>query len=394
MRFIVVLIVLILAGCTSVESIGEGISGITDYFLGGEDNTDPPNPLVEYEPEIEPEVLWKESVGVGADEKSLKLVPAVGTDKVIAADREGLVEARTLTEGELIWDVDTEFSFSGGPGLGAGTVILGTSDAHVVALNSENGDKLWDVSVSSEVLSVPVISKGIVVVCTIDGSIIALNEKTGEKLWNYVRSVPALSIRGSGSPIIVEGNVISGEDNGKLMALRLTDGKFSWETSVVLPKGRSEIDRLVDLDADPIESGGVIYVVSYHGGIGAVSELDGDVLWRKEDISSSSGLSVDNDYLYLADSESHVMQLDHRTGSPLWKQKDLQNRRLTAPVAHQKYVVTGDFEGYVHWLSTVDGRQLARVQITKAPIDARPVVVDNTVYVYANDGTLAALRVR
>lgn len=394
MHFIVLLAALSLAGCSAVESVSEGFSGITDFFMGGADNSEPPKPLVEYTPEIQLEVLWKESVGVGSEEQSLKLVPAVGAGKVVAADREGLVEARKLSDGELLWEAETEFHFSGGPGLGAGTVILGTSDAEVVALNSESGDILWKALVSSEVLSVPVVSAGIVVVRTTDGSITALNEKTGKMLWNYVRSVPALSIRGTSSPIIVEDNVISGEDSGKLMALRLTDGKFSWETSVALPKGRSEIERLVDLDVDPLESGGVIYVASYHGGIGAVSELDGDVLWRKEDISSSSGMSSDGDYLYLSNTESHVMQLDHRTGSPLWKQKDLQNRKLTAPVAYNHYVVTGDFEGYVHWLSTNDGRQLGNIQITEGPIDAKPVVVDDTVIIYAKDGTLAAVKAR
>lgn len=394
MHLIILLAALSLTGCSAAESIGEGLSGITDFFLGGADNSEPPKPLTEYTPEIQLEVLWKESVGVGAEEQSLKLVPAVGGGKVFAADREGLVEARKLSDGDLLWEAETEFHFSGGPGLGAGTVVLGTTDAEVVALNSENGDILWKALVTSEVLSVPVVSSGTVIVRTTDGSIVALNEKTGKRLWNYVRSVPALSIRGTSSPIVVEDNVISGEDSGKLTALRLTDGKFSWETSIALPKGRSEIERLVDLDVDPVENAGVIYVASYHGGIGAVSELDGDVLWRKEDISSSSGISSDGDYLYLADTESHVMQLDHRTGSPLWKQKDLQNRRLTAPAAYHGYVVTGDLEGYVHWLSSSDGRQLARVGITDGPIDARPVVVDDIVIVYAKDGTLAAVKAR
>ncbi|MGR9085564.1 MAG: outer membrane protein assembly factor BamB [Gammaproteobacteria bacterium] len=394
MHFLLLMAVLGLTGCTSPGSVGESLSGLRDYFLGGADNTEPPAPLVEYEPEIQLEVLWKESVGVGADRHALNLVPAIGSGKIIAADRKGIVQARNVSDGDLIWEADTDYHFSGGPGLGAGTVILGTSDAEVVALSIENGDILWHTTVSSEVLSVPLAADGIVVVRAIDGSIVALNEKTGERLWNYVRSVPALSIRGTGSPIVVEDNVINGEDNGKLIALRLTDGKFAWETSVVLPKGRSEIERLVDLDTDPIEAHGVIYVASYHGGIGAVSELDGDVLWRKEDISSSSGLSADNNYLYLADSESHVMQLDHRTGSPLWKQKDLQNRRLTAPAVYQNYVVVGDFEGYMHWLSAVDGRQLANVRIAKAAIDSKSIVENDIVYVYANDGTLAALTVR
>lgn len=396
MRLLLFLLIFIalLTGCAAVDTLNEGVSGISNYFLGGEDNADPPNVLVEYTPEIKTEVIWKESVGVGADEQSLKLIPVIGSGKIIAADREGVVQARSLTTGNLIWETETGVHFSGGPGLGTDTVILGSSNAEVVALNIETGAVLWKTAVSSEVLSVPVVGQDIVIVRTTDGAVVALDEKTGGKRWNYERTVPALSIRGTGSPLIVEDNVIGGYDNGKMMALRLADGKYVWETSIAVPKGRSEIERLVDLDVDPININGVIYVASYQGGIAAISELDGDVLWRNETISSHSGLSNDFRYLYLTDSESHVMQLDQHSGAALWKQKELHQRKLTAPAAYENYVVAGDFEGYVHWLSSIDGRQMGRIQVTDGPIDAKPIVMDNIVYVYAKDGTLAALKVQ
>ncbi len=409
-KFVLCLVpcIFLLTGCATVETLSEGVAGITDYFLGGEDNADPPSVLIESTPEIKIEVVWKESVGVGTNapsfklipiigsgnEQSLKLIPAIGSGKILAADHAGLVQARSMTTGNLIWETETGVQFSGGPGLGQGSMILGSSDAEVVALNIETGAVLWKSIVSSEVLSVPVVANGIVVVRTTDGAVIALDEKTGGKRWNYERTVPALSIRGTGSPLIVEDNVIGGYDNGKVMALRLADGKYVWETSIAVSKGRSEIERLVDLDVDPIVINGVIYVASYQSGIAAISELDGDVLWRNETISSHSGLSHDDRYLYLADSQSHVLQIDQRSGAALWKQKDLHQRRLTAPATYENYVVVGDFEGYVHWLSITDGRQLGRVQVTDAAIDAQPIVVDNTVYVYAKDGTLAALKVQ
>jgi len=388
------LLITVLTGCAAVETFQEGVSGISDYFLGGEDNADPPSPLIEYQPEIKTEVIWKESVGVGADEQSLKLIPVIGSGKIVAADREGLVQARSPTTGNLVWETETGVHFSGGPGLGSGTVILGSSDAEVVALDIESGAVLWKSAVSSEVLSVPVVADGIVIVRTTDGSVVALDEKTGGKRWSYERSVPALSLRGTGSPLVVGDKVVGGYDNGKLMALRLADGKYVWETSIAIPKGRSEIERLVDLDVDPIVINDVIYVASFQGGVAAISEADGDILWRNEGVSSHSGLSNDYRYLYLANPESHVMQLDQRSGAGLWKQKDLHQRRLTAPAAYENYVVVGDFEGYVHWLSSTDGRQMGRIQITDGAIDAKPIVADNIVYVYAKDGTLAALKVQ
>ncbi len=395
MRFFTLVFFLIaLTGCTAIDTINESIDGITNYFKGGEDNSDPPAVLIEYPPELKIEELWSESVGVGADEQSLKLLPVKGFGKLLVADREGLVQARDLMTGKIIWKVDTDIHYSAGPGVGVGTVVLGSSDADVVALNSENGQQLWRSKVSSEVLSVPVVANGIVIVRTTDGEIIALNEKTGAKLWNYEHNSPALSVRGIGTPIIADGNIIEGYDNGKLMALRLSDGKYVWETSMAIPKGRSEVERLVDLDIDPIDISGIIFIASYRGGAAAISDSDGDVLWRNEAISSYTGMSYDSRHLYISDTTDDVWQLEQQTGASLWKQKELHQRKLTAPVVYGNYVVVCDFEGYAHWLSKVDGRQLGRVKISDSAIDARPLIVDNVVYVYAKDGTLAALRIR
>lgn len=394
MRLITLLCVcLTLTGCAAMDTLSESVDGISNYFKGGEDNSDPPSALVEYTPEIKIQEVWKESVGVGADEQSLKLIPASGFGKLLIADREGLVEARDLDTGRVIWEVKTELNLSAGPGLGAGTVILGSSDADVIALNADTGVQLWKTKVSSEVLSVPVVANDIVVVRTTDGEMVALSEKTGGKRWNYEHNAPALSVRGIGAPLIVAEHVIEGYDNGKMIALRLLDGKYAWETTVAIPKGRSEVERLVDLDVDPIEVAGVVYIASYRGGVAAISEADGEVMWRNDAISSYTGMTNDFRHLYLSDATDDVWQIEQRTGASLWKQKELHQRKLTAPAVYGSYVVVGDFEGYVHWLSVNDGRQLGRVKIADSAIDAKPLVVNDTVYIYAKDGTLAALRV-
>ena len=349
--------------------------------------------LVEYPPEVKIKEVWKESVGVGADEQTLKLIPASGFGKLFVADREGLVQARDPDTGRVIWEVKTELKLSAGPGLGAGTVILGSSDADVIALNADTGAQLWKAKASSEVLSVPVVANDIVIVRSTDGEMVALSEKSGGKRWNYEHNAPALSVRGVGAPLVITDRVIEGFDNGKLIALRLIDGKYAWETTVAIPKGRSEVERLVDLDVDPIDVAGVIYIASYRGGVAAISESDGDIMWRNETISSYTGLSHDFRHLYLSDATDDVWQIEQRTGASLWKQKELHQRKLTAPAVYENYVVVGDFEGYVHWLSVNDGRQLGRVKVSDSAIDSKPLVINDTVYIYAKDGTLAALKI-
>ena len=394
-RLLVLVIAISLTACTALDTMKESISGISDYFSGGEDNADPPALLNETDvAEVHIEEIWDASIGVGSDEKSVKLPPVVSGSNIIVADREGVVQARNLLTGDKIWSTDTELSLSGGVGLGNGIVVFGSSNAQVIALNLDNGEIIWNSTVSGEVLATPLVIKNKVIVRTTDGAISALDDKTGGKLWNYEHNVPALTIRGISAPLAVNDKVIAGYDNGKLIALDLANGKFAWETSIAIPKGRSEVDRLVDLDVDPIEINDVVYIASYRGGLSAVSASDGDTMWRNDSISSHTGLSNDFRYLYITDSHAHVWQIDQHNGAGLWQQKDLHHRRLTAPATYQNYIVVGDFEGYVHWLSSSDGRLLGRIQITDQPIENKPVIVDDIVYVYAKDGTLSALKIK
>ncbi len=383
-----------LHGCAVFEAGGDLVDSAAGFFSGGEDNNAPPAPLLEYSPEIEIDQLWSEDNGSGAEDHFLKLILTIAYGKAFAADQNGLLEARDVRSGEVVWSVDSEYSFSAGPGSGIDLVVMGSSDAEVIAFDLESGDEKWKTRVSSEILAVPVLADGKVIIRTIDGKVLALSENDGGKLWEFERSVPALSIRGSSTPLVVGDAVIVGYANGKMTALRLSDGKKMWETSIAIPGGRSEVERLVDLDADPVVSDGVVYISSFQGGTSAVLDIDGDVLWRNEDVSSFTGLGHDWRYVYVSDADSKVWQLDQRNGASLWKQDELKHRGLTTPVAYEDFVVVGDFEGYLHWLAISDGRQLARVQVTDAAIEAQPVVVENTVYVYAKDGTLAAYQAR
>lgn len=384
----------LLSGCAGLDAGRDLISGLSDTIFGEDDTADPPALLTEFQAELQIDVLWKESVGDGADKQFLKLIPAVQSDRIYAADRQGTLQARNTSNGDLIWESSNELTYSAGPGLGREVLLMGCTSGEVVAYDIATGEQKWLTTVPSEVQAVPVVAKGTVIIRTTDGKVIALREADGSQLWLAESSVPALSIRGAGAPIVIEDTVIVGSANGKMQALQLSDGKNLWEATIAMPTGRSEVERLVDLDVDPVSNRGAIYVSSFTGGTTSVSEVDGDVIWRNPDISSYAGFSADYRYLYVTDTHSEVSQLDQRNGASLWKQKDLHNRQLTAAVVYDNYVVVGDFEGYVHWLSTSDGRLLGRTQIASSPIEAKPVIVDGTVYIYAKDGTLAALKAR
>jgi outer membrane protein assembly factor BamB len=383
-----------LSACASLNYLGASIQDLGDSLFGNNQDSEPPAPLTEYDIEVELEVVWKESIGIGKDRRFLKLDLVLRDDILFVADKGGLLQARTAATGDLRWEQETDYAFSAGPGVSADTLILGSSKADVIAFSRHSGEKLWSVLVSSEVLASPVITQNIAIIRTTDGGIIALNEKDGHQLWSFEKNVPELSIRGKGKPLIVDQQVIVGYASGKLLSLDLKTGKINWESTIAVPSGRSEVERLVDLDSDPIEKDGIIYISSYNGGTTAVTKEDGKPLWRNPNLSAYTALNSDQRYLYLSDSAGDVWQLEQGNGYSLWKQDALHFRLLTTPITYDNYVVVGDYEGYVHWLSRSDGRLLNRIKVAGDAIDSTPVVMDEMVYIYAKDGTLAALKAR
>ncbi len=372
---------LLLAGCSSLNPID---------WLAPDEEINPPSELVEMENQIVVRSLWSGSVGKGADGQLVKLAPFVLDERIYLANQDGRVEVRDIAAGTLIWQVDTGLEITGGPGVGDDLVLIGSSDGDLLALDAETGEERWRATVSSEVLSVPKAADGIAVVHTVDGKLFGFDAVNGSRNWLYDRSVPVLSLHGSSSPAISDGMVIAGFASGKLVALDLNSGDLLWEVSVTAPSGRSELERMVDIDGDPLIVDGVVYVASYNGDLAAVSQDTGVVLWRRS-LPAYAGVATDWINLYVVDTVGEVWAVDPQNGAALWKNKKLKYRRLSAPAVLGEYVLAGDFEGYVHWLSREDGRLLARVRVGGGPISNGPVVVDDVAYVYGDDGSIAAL---
>ncbi|MBI2379761.1 MAG: outer membrane protein assembly factor BamB [Gammaproteobacteria bacterium] len=393
-----------------VMVLGSAVNGCA---LWEDDDVTPPAPLPEAQ-SLELKPLWSESVGSGLGEGYSRLTPAVAAGKVFAADYEGHVEALNAATGDTLWEQilisevnpDPESSwyefwnwFDGKPkartagavGVGSGLVLVGTLDAEVIALDAETGAEKWRNLVSSEVVAPPVVAEGRVLVRTIDGKLFALDAETGKRAWLYDRSVPVLTLRGTSAATASRGAALASFDSGKVAAVFIPDGRVIWEKSLITSKGRSEFDRVSDMDADPVATDDVVYVVSYHGQVAALDLRSGETLWQREQ-SSFRQMGIDERALYVTDEESHVRALELGSGASLWTSVELNNRGLTGPTAFGNYVVVGDFEGYVHFLSREDGHYLGRYEVDDDGIESAPVVDGDTMYVYGRGGELTAFK--
>ncbi len=383
-RISVISLLLLLVGCGSLDPL---------KLLEDESNVEPPAELVELKSSIGVRKLWSTSVGSGSSEDRVKLVPYIQGNRVYVADREGVVKALDSSSGRIVWSVEKEgLEISGGPGAGEGLVLIGTSNGEVVALSEQDGSEKWRARVSSEVLSVPKAGRGVVVVHTIDGKLYAMDASDGKLKWVYDRSIPVLTLHGNSSPVISGSAVMCGLASGKLVSFDLESGQQIWESTIAVPTGRSELERMVDIDGDPVVQSGMIYVATYQGQLAAVVEDTGDVVWRRK-LSSYAGLGADFENLYVSDAEDMVWAIDPKNSSSMWKQSKLRGRKLSAPAVLGGYVVVGDFEGYLHWMSPEDGHMVARTRVGDEPITTPPVIDGKVAYVLGDGGELAAIAI-
>ncbi len=395
MRTILLLMfALFISGCGTLDGLKDSLSDATGLFNEGNDPRKP-NELKELKTSLKKNVLWEVDTGVGTDEQRVNLIPAIIDDEsIVVADREGTILNLSLESGKKIWREELDLPLSAAVGVGDFNLYVGSSNGYVVALSQDDGKVVWKVSVPSEVLAIPQADESIVIVRTIDGQVIGLDEDTGEQQWSYKQPVPALSLRGTSTPALFQGAAICGFARGRLIALRVEDGLPIWQTIVAIPTGRSELDRMVDLDADPVVDDETVFVASYQGGVAALILASGEPLWQQPDVSVESGITLDWQALYVSDENGDVWVLNRENGQPFWKQDALHFRELTTPVLYRDTLVVGDFEGYLHWLSQEDGSLLDRKKISDERILAKPLVVDDVLYIYSSDGLLTAMTVK
>lgn len=365
------------------------VAAIAAGCASGSGNT--PAKLVDIkQPEVRAASIWKGDAGVGGKGRFSGLGMVIHEGRLYTADAKGRVYAMNVDTGEQLWRVDTGLRLLGGPGLADGRLLLGTLDGEVVALSADDGSRLWATSVSSEVLAQPVGSRDIVVARGTDGRIYGLDGATGEQVWIFERATPSLTLRGLSDPVISGRSVLLGLDTGELVSLDLRTGEPEWQRTVREPTGRNELERIVDIDADLVVDDGRIFAVSYGGELAVMTVSTGRELWRRN-VASYAGMAVDSARVFVSDAAGTVWALDADTGAKLWTQDALAYRQLTAPVLHKGNLVVGDLEGYLHWLSPVDGTLIARRKVAGSAIAEAPQVYGGVLFVLGADGEIRAL---
>jgi outer membrane protein assembly factor BamB len=352
---------------------------------------DPPAELAKIQARRDVDRAW--SAGLGGDSESLRLAlrPAVAEGVVYAASHGGEVNALKADNGRKVWEVKTKLALSAGPEVGGGLVVLGSSDGDIIALDATNGTERWRRRIASEVLARPLIVNDLIVVRTVDGHIDALSAVDGATRWSYDEPVPRLTLRGTAPPVLANDRIIAGFDNGKVVALDPRNGDVLWDVVVNAPHGRTELERLADIDSPARVSGDDVFVVGFQGRV-AMLALESGQIWWARDASSYRGFTMDDENLYLTNSDSVVIAMRRSDGAVQWEQSAMRRRGLTAPAVDGDSLVVGDFEGYLHWLDKATGEIVARQKTDGERITNSAVTSESGVFVQTDSGKLLAFR--
>ena len=336
---------------------------------------------------------WRINVGNGQGDNYKKLTPVVDGGFVFAASDDGEIMAVNTINGDLMWQTEVENSITGGVGAGDGIVMIGTEAAELIVFNQSNGEEVWRASVSSEILSQPKTNGDIVVAQTVDGKLIALNREDGMQRWTYETTLPALTLRGTSSPILTsEGTVVAGFSNGILVSVGAEDGVYVWEERVAVPDGQYDIERVIDVDGELLVDGSRILAASYQGNLMAFDIASGQIVWGME-ASSYHGMDQGFGNIYYSDDKSHLIALRNNSSDVVWQNEELQYRDLTAPKTISNYVAIADYEGYLHLVSQIDGRIVGRTRIDNDGIRSNLIDDDGKLIVYGNSGSLVSLTI-
>ena len=359
------------------------------------DNSEPPAPLTDIDQPIPLEIDWTTDTGAGIDTASYTMQPLLVQNLFFSVDTEGLVKSISAENGKVKWNFETGLLAITGLAGNSEVLVASSMDGDLRAYNllERKPELRWSIKLNGEIRATPVIDGEQVFVRTSDGRLSGISLLDGRVQWTVSRRVPALSLTGNSRPLVSGDLVYSGFDDGKIVAFNRIDGTTVWEVTVSLPSGRTEIERMVDLDGQFILRDGVIYISSYQGRLLAIQALDGNVLWSRK-FSSYQSIEIDDEALFLSSDNSHLWSIDRRTGSAFWMQDVLHARKITAPVLIGNNLVVADLEGYVHWFDKSDGALAGRIRPTNTRYLVQPQIWQQKVVVIDSDGYLSSLSLK
>jgi outer membrane protein assembly factor BamB len=370
----------VLAGCSSLASLNP--------FESKKEPRNPPAALTDFKATLGVRTAWSTPVGSAG---TFAFSPAIANRSVYAAAADGSVTRIDLASGQSLWRISAGARLTAGVGSDGNTVAVAGEKGAVLAFDRD-GKQRWAAQTSSEVLSAPAVGQGLVIVRSVDNRIVAFDAETGTRRWSVQRTTPVLTLRTAPGITIADSTAYVALPGGRLLALAMSNGGQRWENAVGDARGTTELERIADISGAPMIWGREVCAVAYQGRVACFDAGSGALRWAK-DLSSDVGLGIDERFVFAADEHGVLNAFTRDGGVSVWRNKQLANRHLSAPVSYGRAVAVGDAQGYVHFLSREDGAFLARVSTDGSPIVSAPIVEGANMLFQTQSGTVFALAI-
>lgn len=400
-RLLAGLLIVLLAGCASK-------SATTD----NNEESASRSSLAPLQSSVDLKVMWRTQLGEGPGSNYSRIELAVVDNIVYSVSVDGSVFAVSLDNGRTLWRQRLATPITGGITHDRGDLFVSTMDGRLHALAATDGSLHWSTRLTSEAIAPVGVDARRVFVQTVDGRITAFERSDGRQAWTYENAMPILTVRGTAAPLVLDQFVIAGFATGRVLALDKVLGIPRWDARLATADGRSELERLIDVDGTPRWHNGMIYAASYNGDVAAIG-LNGEIRWQEEG-SSYGSPEIAMGSLYLTLDDSRIRAYDLLNGASQWQQTALKGRELSQVTAINTYLAVADNEGYVHLLRQFDGDMVGRLLIPRRPIHvsfpnqteatnwralrgrdfgvrSRLIATDRGLLVYTNSGELLLL---
>jgi outer membrane protein assembly factor BamB len=345
-----------------------------------------PNPLPKITQQQKLDKVFSQSVSSTDEAEALRLQLDTDNGVIFTIDPDGQVSAYQAKK--RLWKSKiSKQELTAGVEASDGIVIVGNRKGQLFALDQTSGEKKWTAQLSGAILSPSLIQSGRVITVANDGTVFAHDAVSGQQVWAYKLPNVQFSLRGQAAPVRLDDRtVLIASANAYIYAIDVISGVPRFQRRVAMSEGRSDIQRLVDIDGDPVVAGQYVVTSSFQGQVTVTDLASQRVVWS-EDASSTNRPEVFEDKVFISTVDGKLNAYSLSTGESVWKNDSLLNRQLSNPVMLGQNLVVGDLDGVIHLIDPATGKLIGRAKTSGEVRSLR--VIDNQLYVATRKGALS-----
>ena len=320
-------------------------------------------------------------------------------------------------DGSVLWRFETLGFVQSAPLYSGGesAVYFGSNDGALYKVSADSGRLLWRFMTNAEVSRRPVLYGGLLYVANANDTVLALEPQTGKLRW-YQHRTPAMGmeVAGYSGPTVWRGKVYSGFSDGTVAAFDAVTGAERWapvDLAAEVEATTGEPPQYLDVDTTPVpdtlQTGPVVFVGSYAGGVYALDAETGSqvwsnpgvhgvtelVLWHQEAHPGREGEapSPTRRLLLAASGTTGLWALEPETGAEVWR-RSLPTGGFSAPVAISGALLVAASRLGVFLVSPLGGELIDGIHMADGS-SMTPAAAGTKAFLLTNGGTLLALQV-